>query len=229
MVPGPFAAPGPRERARTLRSGSRTTRWLVLAGVLLLVGPASAAPITVGFSGVIDSVTDLSPPILPAFSVGDPFAGTYTLDPDLFTGRFTVSDFGTVYHSGGPGTLAVDVGATRLSKPVVSIGITNGEESVLAGTPDGWGVPGLFLATSALEFSVTFRDSTQTRVARAGDFFVNDSLAGWDTAELSFFTAVGQTTRVVATGAVTDVFVVPEPGTPMLIGFGLVWLSLRRR
>lgn len=194
---------------------------------------ASAAPITVGFSGVIDTVTDLNPPVLPpAVFVGAPFEGTYTIDPDLFTTQSPgASGPGGIAHTPGPGTLAVGVAGTPFSTTVDRIAITNGDDpSFPPGVPDAWAISPSFVSAPDFDIGLAFLDSTQARISDPSDFFVNTSLSGWDSGQLSFFTLNNGVAAVfLARGTITDLYVVPEPTTALLLGLGLTALATRRR
>jgi hypothetical protein len=74
------------------------------------------------------------------------------------------------------------------------------------------------VSSPQFDLALSFSDSTQARITDPSDFFVNTSLSGWDGARLHFFTLnEGVAAVFVASGTVTDVFVVPEPA-PVPLG-----------
>jgi hypothetical protein len=75
---------------------------------------------------------------------------------------------------------------------------------------------------------LAFQDASATRISDSQNFFVNTSLDGWD---LGFFSISGQTAlgpQRLAGGFITELTVIPEPSTALLMGLGLVALGVRR-
>ena len=199
--------------------------------VIANAGPSTAIPIIVGYSGVIFVVDDpfgLIPGVVP----GTTFSGTYTLDPDLFTVAFPSFPAGIFLHGFGPGSVEVDIGGNLFSRVVGFVMIGDAIPAPSGGVEDLWEIP-IFLPAPTPEFTLIYRDSTLTRITDPTSFFVNTSLDGWDNAEMTLlvddpFLPPGSGSTVVR-GTITEVFVIPEPSTALLVGLGLVALGARRR
>ncbi len=146
------------------------------------VGPSTAEPITVGYSGVIDTVDDPNG-VVPGLSEGMSFQGSYTLDPDLFT-TATFSGFtGLWVHTPGPGVINVDIGGNVFSRSVESLRIGN-DVITSVGQLDWWGIQRpLVNPTPAVGIDIT--DTTQTRLSDPMQVFVNTSLLGWTQAGMA--------------------------------------------
>jgi hypothetical protein len=213
--------------------------FILISAVLVIgdTGPSAAAPITVGYSGVIDSITDPFGQLPPGIGLGTPFTGTYTVDPDAVTG-VAQPDTGYVQHIGaGLGSIELDVGGNLIGQPLTTVGIGD----VIGGAPfaeDFWNTITPEFETvplGSLASAVSFSDSTDTRISDPFDFFVNTSLTDWDDPKAGIWVArggigpAGGGFVLLARGEITSLQVLPEPSTALLMGLGLLGLGARRR
>ena len=216
---------------KELAMRARLLLFVVAAFVVIAnAGPSTATPIIVGYSGVIDTVDDpfgLIPGVVP----GTTFSGTYTLDPDLFTVAIPGSSPGIFLHGFGPGSVEVDIGGNLFSRVVGFVMIGDAIPAPSGGVEDLWAIP-IFLPAPTPEFTLIYRDSTLTRITDPTSFFVNTSLDGWDLSEMLLRVddpTAPFGTRTLTRGTITEVFVIPEPSTALLVGLGLIALGSRRR
>ena len=196
--------------------------FVAVAFVFGFVGIAAAAPTVVGFSGVIDFVDDPSSELPPGIGLGTPFAGTYTLDPDLFGSAMSLMP-GFYQHENGPGSLDILVGGFDFSRPIEAVFIGDGFNDPTFGPVDFWSIPLPLERTGRTEVSAAFTDTTLQRISEPSDFFVNTSLDGWDGAHLFIHT------DLLARGRITELTVIPEPSTALLVASGLVGFAAQRR
>ena len=207
--------------------------WCAAAPLLavLVLGfgsPAGAAPITVGYAGVIDSVNDPDG-LLPGISVGMSFQGTYPIDADQFA--FSSEAFGPgsgiFEYTGGPGLHSIDIEGSLFSQDIDRVWIVD-DRNVFAPVVDGWAFPvELPPGQFAPLLSLGFEDSTAQRISDPLSFFVNTSLTGWDSAGISL-AARPTFPTILATGVITELTVIPEPSIALLLGLGLASLALRQ-
>ena len=216
--------------------------WLGVAIAALLVAPAvSAVPITLSYSGFIDQLNDPGGLLDPAVTLGAAFTAELTLDPD-----FVVpigADANSTYYASGlfpPQPLisvSVSIGGTQLVSEWEGLGIGNNSGiSPLSSSIDFW-APGYQLPfngpAGTVFIGVSFLDSSGLTLDDASFFVPSDTdFTGWDSVRL-LMTEPGALCAVdpdcsLAAGTISAVGI-PEPTTALLLGLGLVGLSVRRR
>jgi hypothetical protein len=186
---------------------------------------SNAIPITVAFTGEIDSVTDPGGVLPGGIGIGTSFSGTYTFDsvgtPDL--------SFPPGFTSYLPnGSVSAVVGGNPFSS-ISPVGIIllndqpGGPGNILG---DGWlNSP---VGCDCIEPGVFFGDTTGSKISDVTNYFVNTSLAEWDLHDFVLYTNDPNTgqNQEWASGALR---IVPEPSIALLFGLGLAGLGWRGR
>jgi hypothetical protein len=188
---------------------------------------SQAAPVEVGFTGIINEVNDPDGYLPAGFFVGSPFSGTYIVDsvplgPPIFDFGPDVAD----YPFDNSASIDANVGGSAISVFGTRIQIGNDPLNPFG---DQWSNAGLgngFNCVSCVLMGLGFNDSTRLRLSDTS-YFVNTSLAGWDGAGINFLDS--SDFGSLALGAFTEIHIVPEPSAALLVGLGLVGLASRRR
>jgi hypothetical protein len=181
---------------------------------------ASAEPVTVEFSGLIDEVTDPFFELPEGIELGAPFSGSFTIDPNTIGSTPVAAPFVWDHTGSGIGPLEVDV--VRIGDGVPDLG-------------DFWSlaISNLFaLPNDTLYVAISLQDSTATRITDASSFFINTSLAGWDNPDIGILIVDSSATpfprRLLALGTMTSL---PEPDPALGLGAAVTLLGVggRRR
>jgi hypothetical protein len=210
----------------------RALKSLLCLVCFLVPISASAVPIEVSFSGVIDEVTASGQLMYPSIFVGSSFSGTYVFDsvsPGVAY-QFGPEAFG--YAPDFTSSVLIEVeefifGAGPPSAVSIANDWLDGVETV-----DQWNTQFTNPVSLLVPYGVVaFRDDTLSRITDATDYFVNTSLAGWTSARIGvsqFTSGFGDIEQLVG-GTITSLQVIPEPSTALLMGLGLLGLRARRR
>lgn len=208
-----------RQQARVLRQ----LLFFLVSGLALGAGPATAAPIALSYSGVIEFVDDPDGLLDPAVSLGAPFTADLTFDPATATpGR---SSRGTDYYTTPAPVLSISIGATTLTQ--VFTGLIIDDDSSLETPPiDFWGSvievtgPGFYIP-------FVYTDVTATRLSDESFFVPSDSdFTGWTEVAFRIYYHDRGDPAWLATGTI---FAIPETGTGTLFLLGLLQLAMMRR
>jgi len=202
---------------------------IVTAGLLFTM-TAMSAPVTFVFDGLIDAVPDPSSVLSPSIQVGSAFNGSYTLDP---VGAGAPFDFPSGLHYPMPtGTpeISVTVEGENFMTPANGVIISNGRDwssfGPEFGVGDGWLLVLQNQTIDGIKVLIVFFDSTGTKLTNE-DLFVNDTLAGWDLAQLRIINTQDLMTTTLATGVVdTTPPGVPTTNLPLAYGLLLACLFL---
>ncbi len=211
---------------------------LVLAGaVLLTAGPAAASPITVAFSGTIDAVEDL-----PSVSDGSLFSGA------SFSGSINWDDAGATDDNPSPTyggyTILSPSGSMSVSAGSYTLSSSSGLYVYIVDQPPGSldlfnpgainpGVTGPVTAVSTVLY-LALEDSFGTALASDALAGIPLGLAAWSSAKMTlevYTDPYGGSDRFAAWGTITELTVIPEPGTAILLGGAVLGMSayVRRR
>jgi hypothetical protein len=184
---------------------------------------ASADPVEVAFTGVIDTVNDPNGYLPIGFGVGSSFSGTYIVDsiplgPPTFPGGPDQAE----YPFDPSSSIDAIVGGSPVSVSQSQV-VINDNHDLANPFGDQWasrGVGNSFNCVSCVFVGVGFSDPTRTRLSDTS-YFVNTSLVGWSTSSLSFLDL--NDFSQLASGTITSVQVAPT--VPSLAPFGIALLS----
>ena len=212
---------------------SRLATWSLvccaLAVTLFSAGLAHSAPITLGFTGTIDSTFfDPSDPFGGTIGFGTAFAGTYTFEsttPDAIPD----SSVGSYSNFGAPFGMTVDIGGNLFgANEFLNIGVADDigagvdQYTVLAqeGTP--------FVTPSFLSMQIFLEDSTGT--ALMSDLLPLSALDVNDFDSGSFFldgtvATAGGLFQFQLQGTIDELSSVSIPSPSPLVLLGAGWLS----
>ena len=214
----------------------RTLRFLCF--ILLsqtLNGAVSAAPITVGFTGMITHLDDPGGVLDPSIAEAA-FSGSYTIDPDLLSGEFRPPLPGASIYPllPGGGSLSVSIAGFAFTLALPDIVIGNGSALGLCMNPcDAWthtvsGPAGAIVPT------ILFTAPSGTKFI-SNDFFVVQELTGWEAIVQLVELYENDAMERRAVGVIRTLGVmqapIPEPQTYalMLAGLALLGFSAARR
>jgi hypothetical protein len=192
---------------------------------------ASAEPVTVEFSGLIDEVTDPFFELPDGIELGAPFNGSFTIDPNTIGSTPVAAPLVWDHTGSGIGPLEVDVAGTAFATPVDLVRIGDGVTNL----GDFWSlaISNLFtFPNDTLYVAISLQDSTATRITDASSFFINTSLAGWDNPDIGILIVDSSVTpfprRLLALGTMTSL---PEPDPALGLGAAVTLLGVggRRR
>jgi hypothetical protein len=195
---------------------------LLCLAVSTFASESHADPIQVSFSGVIDSVTDPGGDLPGGIMVGTPFSGTFVLD-SVPAGPPTIPfPQLAIYPSDPSSSIDVLVGGNLFSESGLPVFIFNDlPEGPGVGPFDSWSTGADPAVCGCIAPTVELIDSTQTRFTDTS-YFVNTSLAGWETSRLDL--AIGDFDTVIASGVITSLQVVPAAAVPASSPGGQVFL-----
>jgi hypothetical protein len=203
-----------------IRGSAIVAAWAILASV------ASAAPITLNFSG---KLTDG----FGSLNAGDAFSGSYTFDPSIAAAAGSNSSQ-AVFDNLFAASVTIGGFSAKIG-PSVGLGEIQQDNNVLgidryALVADGATGSSLIGGLAVSFFGFRLNDPTQTAIGNALSLLTNPSLG--DFASNGFFLFLGQpgapNFTVVDGTLSTLVVTVPEPATWMLLGLALVAIGVVR-
>jgi hypothetical protein len=205
----------------------------IILVLLLTAEPSFAAPITVGFEGVIDTVSHATAtdPFGSSIGIGTPFKGRYTYD--TATPNMGTSAYGVYIHYAPQFGIDVDVGglfgsASTAQLPlhyrVIIDGLTNDDDVQDIQTQGmSFGGVNAYLAQVFLEGPSSTLPSVDllTTPPNLQDYFSRKFVLG-----------IGPdpgAADMVYIGSITSMYAIPVPGTLALFALGLAGLGYTRR
>lgn len=213
---------------------------LITAVAAVAAGTVQAATIRLDFDGTVITLDDpdgVLSSLLPGFSfnVGDSVTGFYEVDDAASPASSgPVPEAGTFYHLNQIGSIEAIVGANPAlvgTDTIATVQIAN--SIVFPGVSDPFDYwqyrQNLVDPQGGADFLVmtyTLFDFTDTRLS-SEDFFLNDSFAGWQVAQMGISQITG--TGVFVREVLAADMVVPEPSTALLVGAGLIGIAASRR
>lgn len=203
----------------------RLTLWFCLSCFLVPIG-ASADSVEVVLTGVVDTVTDPLSQLDPAIVPGSLWSGTYVFD-SVSPGVLT-SGGGLVNYNPDPtSSVSITVEGNNFVTAPEGVLIANdiaGFGQYTGDTIDLWVNVGSGVEGKIDPF-VGFVDPTFSRISDPTDYFVNTSLAGWDTigGELGLNQLQSGVPVNLLIGTITSIQIAPT--VPSLAPLGIALLS----
>lgn len=215
----------------------RSDVFLSVALALAVGAPASAAPITVSFTGTVSTVTDDAGLLDGSIGVGTPYAGSFSYDPALLPDSEPDPNSGTYWIDPASFSLSLAIGSYSISyDPLASSGAATVQNDAAIVLQDQYALnvddvvgleslPALLVSTYV---QVLLTDSTQTTLGSDSLVALPYTDAAWDGRILQLGAEVE-----LEPGVFADVFlegtlsILPEPASALLLA-PLALLVLRR-
>ena len=184
---------------RPLLRCARDLLWRLIVVLFLLVpaSPSKAEEVIVTISGAVTSIDDPNGLLPAGVTIGTTLNGVYRMDVEEVISA-TENPPGSVLHVLDPlrqPTVSGVLGGVVYSSPIYGIGISDGFNIPTVGLVDLW-VTAL-LPSVDLAPSLTFTDTTLTRIDDPFELFAESSLSGWTDA----FLDISDTNDVTPAGA----------------------------